>query len=419
MKALSIAWKDLQILVKDRGSLVLLFLVPMVFIFIFSGALGALSQEPEDKLIPLPVVNLDPDGAAAQALIDNLNAAGGVEVILTEQAKAQAMLEADPREINRVLTIPADFTSGAEAGHLVTLRLVSHPEASETETEAVRLVIEGVAQDLALQTQLIASLERMAEMQAATPAEQQAFTKERIVAQARSQFEAAQTTPLVAVAKTMPGQLGEQEEPTPLSDVQVRVAGFAILFVFLTGQTTARSIYEEKKAGSFRRLLAAPMSKATILFGKTLPNFITALIQILVIFCFGIFVLPLLGLDRLSLGSDPLALILVSLLVALCSSALGILIAALARTEGQIGGLGSLVLWGMGIVGGSIVPLYLFDDPFISGIGRIVPIHWANEAYYSLMVRGQGLADVTAEILVLLGFTVAFLAIALWKFDFD
>lgn len=419
MKGLSIAWKDLQILLKDRGSLVMLFLVPMVFIFIFSGALGALGQEPEDKLIPLPVVNLDPDGAAAQALIDNLNAAGGVEVILTERAKAQATLEADPREIDRVLTVPADFTTGTEAGHLVTLRLVSHPEASETETEAVRLVIEGVAQDLALQTQLIASLERMAEMQAATPAEQQAFTKERIVAQARSQFEAAQTTPLVAVVQTMPGQLGEQEEPTPLGNVQVQVAGFAILFVFLTGQNTARSIYEEKKAGSFRRLLAAPMSKATILFGKTLPNFITALIQILVIFCFGVFVLPLLGLDRLSLGSDPLALILVSLLVALCSSAVGILIAALARTEGQIGGLGTLVLWGMGIVGGSIVPLYLFDDPFISGMGRIVPIHWANEAYFSLMVRGQGLADVTAEILALLGFTVAFFAIGLWKFDFD
>ncbi len=419
MKALSIAWKDLQILLKDRGSVVLLFLVPMVFIFIFSGALGALSQEAEDKLIPLPVVNLDPDGAAAQALIDNLNAAGGVEVILTERAKAQAMLEADPREIDRALTIPADFTSGVEAGHLVTLRLVSHPEASETESEAVRLVIEGVAQGLALQTQLIASLERMADMQAATPAEEQAFTKERIVAQARSQFEAAQTIPLVAVAKTMPGQLGQQEEPTPFNAVQVQVAGFAILFVFLTGQNTARSIFEEKKAGSFRRLLAAPMSKATILLGKTLPNFVTALVQIVVIFCFGVFVLPLLGLDRLTLGRDPLALILVSLLVALCSSAVGILIAALARTEGQIGGLGTLLLWGMGIVGGSIVPLYLVDDPFISGLGRIVPIHWANQAYYGLMVRGQGLADVTTEMLALLGFTVAFFAIALWKFDFD
>ena len=82
MKALSITRKDLQILLKDQGSLLLLFLLPMAFIFIFSGALGALSQEPEDRQIRLPVVNLDPGGGTAQVLIDILDATGGLEVAL-------------------------------------------------------------------------------------------------------------------------------------------------------------------------------------------------------------------------------------------------------------------------------------------------------------------------------------------------
>ena len=98
--------------------------------------------------------------------------------------------------------------------------------------------------------------------------------------------------------------------------------GFAVLFVFLTAQTTARSIYDEKKVGSFRRLLAAPMSKASLLAGKMLPNFFTGLIQTAVIFAFGTIGMRLLGLTPMTLGNAPLAVALVAVLVALCSSAL-------------------------------------------------------------------------------------------------
>ena len=62
------------------------------------------------------------------------------------------------------------------------------------------------------------------------------------------------------------------------------MAGFAILFAFLGAQMTATSIYEEKKLGTFRRLQASPLSKAQVLIGKMLPNFVLALVQVAVIF---------------------------------------------------------------------------------------------------------------------------------------
>ena len=43
----------------------------------------------------------------------------------------------------------------------------------------------------------------------------------------------------------------------------------------------------------------------------------------------------------------------------MCSSAFGILIAAFARTESQIGGLSTLLMYGMGLVGGCIIPLFI------------------------------------------------------------
>ena len=413
MKALSITFKDLQIFFKDRGAMLQLFLLPLVFVVVFTGALGAIGKGEEDARIPLPVVDLD-GGELARTLLDNINAAGGVRVEPYAQAEAMALL--DENEIDRVLTIPPDFTAGIADGQPVTLRLVSHADADIKQTEAVRLVVEGVANDMALEIQILAALQQMGKMQAGVPESSQAFTVERMQAQARSQFERAQTQPLVAVAQREPGQEVEQEEPLGLGDIAV--PGITVLFVFLTAQATAHSIYDEKKVGSFRRLLAAPMSKVALLGGKMLPNLITGLIQTGVIFAFGIVGLRLLGLTPATLGNEPLATVLVVVLLALCSSAFGILIAALARTEGQIGGLSTLLLWGMGLLGGSVIPLFILER-MLGPVPMVVPHYWANRALVDLMLRGLGLADVTVEMAVLLGFTVLFFAIGLWRFEFD
>ncbi len=415
MKTLSIAWKDMQILFKDRGAVVQIFLLPLLFIVVFSGALAAIgSGGEEDTRILLPVVNLD-GGEAAQTLLDGLDAAGGVRVERYEQAQAQALL--DENKLARVLTIPARFTADIADNHQVTLRFVNHPDADPEETEAVRLVIEGVARDMSLESQILASLQQMGDMQANAPEEFQVFTAERTIAQARSQFERSRTQPLVAVVQMVPGQPEGEREEMP-DAVQLAVPGFTVLFVFLTAQATARSIYDEKKVGSFRRLLAAPMSKASLLAGKMLPNFMTGLIQTAVIFAFGIIGMRLLGLTPMTLGDAPLAVVLIAVLVALCSSAFGILIAAIARTENQIGGLSSVFLWVMGILGGCFIPLFILEN-FLGPLPKIVPHYWANRAFNDLLVRGLGLADVTTEMAALLAFTALFFVIGLWRFDFN
>jgi ABC-2 type transport system permease protein len=119
-----------------------------------------------------------------------------------------------------------------------------------------------------------------------------------------------------------------------------------------------------------------------------------------------------------SLGNNPLAVVLVCLVICLCSTAFGILIAAIARTENQIGGLTSLLVWGLGIVGGAFIPIFILDQ-FLGPVVKVIPQYWANRALSSLMLRGLGLADVAVEIAVLLGFTIIFFLIGLWRFDFD
>jgi ABC-2 type transport system permease protein len=412
MKAFSIASKDLQILLQDRGNVFTLFLLPLLFIIVFSGALGALGQS-GDSRIPLAVVDLD-GGKSAQTLIEKLDRAGEVRVERQEETKAMTRLNL--ADIPRVMIIPENFTRLIAASDPATLRLIVHPDADLEQTDAVRRAVEGVARDMTLEIQLIEALEQMRDMQSGVRESADAFTTDRMQKQARSQFERAQTEPLVAVKQKVPQAEGQKEEP--LNSSAFAVSGMTVLFVFLMAQKTAESIYEEKKAGTFRRLLAAPMSRAALLAGKMLPNLITGVVQSAVIFAFGILGLRLIGMTPVTLGVEPLATVLVVALVALCSSAFGILIAALARTEAQIGGLSTLLLWGMGFLGGGIMPLF-FLEQFLGPLPKIVPHYWANHALTNLMTRGLGLADVTTDIAVQLGFTVVFFVVGLWRFDFD
>ena len=99
MKISSIAWKDMQILFKDRGVAIQLFLLPLLFVVVFSGALGEVGKGTADTRIPLPVVDLD-GGELAQTLIEGLDAAGGVRVEGYDQAKALALLDENKIYLN-------------------------------------------------------------------------------------------------------------------------------------------------------------------------------------------------------------------------------------------------------------------------------------------------------------------------------
>jgi ABC-2 type transport system permease protein len=395
MNALSIAFKDIQILIRDRGALFQLILLPLIFILVIAGAFSGMEEGAADTRVLLPIANMD-GGPRAQELIEGIREAGAIP---------------------RMLTVGPDFTANLDQGAGSTLRLTSHPDADPEQTEAVRLVVEGVAQDMALEKQILASLEQMAEMQANAPTEfQTAFSLERIQGQAREQFQNAKSRPLVIIEERLP-RPGDESEEDP-SFAQTSVPGFTVPFVFLAAQNTARSIHDEKKSGSFRRLMAAPISKASLLLGKMLPNFILALVQIAIILLFGGVVLGWLGFTPISLGRDPLALGLAAAVIAFCSSAMGIHIASLARTEAQIGGLSTILLWGSGIVGGSIIPVFILDR-ILGPVPKIAPHYWANRTLNDIMLRNLPLRDALPEIGILLAFGGLFIILGLLRFDFE
>ena len=97
---------------------------------------------------------------------------------------------------------------------------------------------------------------------------------------------------------------------------------------------------------------------------------------------------------------------------------MGLLIAALAKTAEQIGGIGSLLVVTMAALGGVMVPRFVMPD-FMQTVGLITPHAWALTAYQDVLVRGYDVARILPEVAALMGFAVVFFGVALWRFRWD
>ena len=121
---------------------------------------------------------------------------------------------------------------------------------------------------------------------------------------------------------------------------------------------------------------------------------------------------------KMSLGYSPVALVVVSLAAAATATGLGVLVASLARTEAQVGGLAVLLLLTLSALGGCFVPRFIMPE-WLQTIGLVTPHAWALDAYQDLLVRGYGLLEVLPKVGALAVFAIVFFVIGVWRFRFE
>ena len=413
--------KDWAIFFRDRGALLWLFILPLLFVVIFAGLArmsmgGATTEEVQDTRTPIPVVNLDADGELSGQFLDQLDRVQGFKADVYTASDAEQALE--QFKIRRYVVIPADFSARLSQGERVTLSLILHPDADASTTQTLVDILSGVGDSLSLELQILDGIRQMGEMQASSPDVQDALSSERVLEQAKYQFDLSRESPLVAVVERTP--LITEEKSMDLDLSASFVPGICVLFVFLSSTSVARSLFDERKSGTLRRLMSAPLSRAALMAGKMVPVFLLTLIQIIVIFTVGAFLLPVMGFGRLAVGNDPLAWAITSILIALCSTCLGVLISTLAKTEGQVSGISNALLWIAGFLGGAIFPaVFLQQIPVMNVLMKLVPQSWAITAYYDVLTRGKGLPDIWLNLVVLVGFSIVFFVIGVRRFKFE
>lgn len=414
---LAFVWKDLKIFFKEPGALVLIFLQPFMFIVVMSYALSGLFGS-EEKPIPILAVNLDL-GMQAATLLQELDAMETFRVETTWQGQpltremAEKLILDEQR--NLVLVFPPEFSDileqdlAAPQRQTVRIELLLDPAVSPQLVEPLQGTLQGLLERTAYQAMLPRGIDFLFDNLAPKIPSESRHAFKTQAQQAMSGGLFGDNEPIVTVERTVPPGMRVERYPDTF---QQNVPGYTIYGIFWIVSLLTGSVLQEKQSGTFRRIMVAPIHRATLLAGKLLPYYLINLIQVVI----------MLGgsslLFGMSLGYSPAGLVVVSLAAAATATGLGVLIASQVRTPSQASGLTVLLLLTFSALGGCFVPRFLMPA-WLKTLGLITPHAWALDAYQDLLVRGYGLIEVLPKVGALAGFALVFFGIGVWRFRFD
>lgn len=184
----------------------------------------------------------------------------------------------------------------------------------------------------------------------------------------------------------------------------------ALILMLLTAMMTSISITREKELGTMEVLLVSPLKPSHIILGKVLPYVGLAFTNSIVILLLGytVFGLPMRG--------SLLLLLFVCFLFILLALALGILISTVSKTQ-QVAMFFSMIglMLPTILLSGFIFPIKNMPA-ILQWLSVVMPPRWFLSAIKTIMIKGEGLAYVWAEILVMTGMIAFFLTLSIKKF---
>jgi len=354
--------KEIQHILRDRQTLTILILMPLLQVLLFGYALRTDIQD-----IRVAVVDPTPDYATI-ALRNRLGATGRFTIVdvLPDASRLETLFRRHQADV--AVDIAPRFGTRLARGEPADIQLIadaSDPNGGTTMAAYVNAVIDDYA----------------AQMGASGGAV-------HIALDTRMRF-----------------------NPT-LASVNLFVPGLiALVITLVSALMTAISLSREKERGTLESLLVSPLRPWQIIVGKVFPYLALGLTIVLLVLAaaWGVFRVPFRGSLALLLGE--------ALLYTLVSLALGVLIAARTSTQ-RSAMLGALVgtMMPSALLSGMIFPIASMPA-WLRPVTYIVPARWFIIIARGVMLEGVGLVNLWVETGVLVLMTVVLLVAAVRSFD--
>src|SRR5688572_4619794 len=195
-----------------------------------------------------------------------------------------------------------------------------------------------------------------------------------------------------------------------MNSVQHNVPAWTMFAMFFILYPLAGNFIKEREEGSMLRLRLISGSQWPVISGKFGFYFLICLVQFLLMIAVGIYIMPLLGLTKLVLGSNPLGILITASSVAMAATGYGVLIAVYFRTPQQALSFGSVSVVILSAIGGVWVPVYVMPE-ILQTVSRFSPMSWGLESFNDLFLRQASIPTILPNVLRLIGFAcVALLA---------
>ncbi len=375
-----IAGHDIAFMLRQRETLLWVFVMPVVFFYFIgtvTGGFGAPAREEAPD--PLGVLAADDAGYLAEELILRLRD----ENFDVHRVRTPQQLAAYDRRL-RLPQPPAPYASFTEAllaGETQELRFGRDGDDPGARFDQLRVAraVYGLLADLAV---------LVAEEPGTEPVSPEALR------------ELADEPRSVSLRVQPAGR-----RVVPPSGYEQAVPGITVMFTMLVLFTSGSVLLViERQHGLLRRLAATPISRGAIVAGKLGGRLTLGLVQI----GFGMATGSVLFGVR---WGAALPMVMVVMLAWACLTAgLGLLAGNLARTEGQVVGLGVLATNVLAALGGCWWPIEVTPD-WMQGLAMALPTGWAMDALHKLVNFGYGpmaaLPHVAALLVAALLVTVA------------
>lgn len=183
-----------------------------------------------------------------------------------------------------------------------------------------------------------------------------------------------------------------------------------LILMLICAMMTSVSIVREKEMGTMEVLLVSPVRPIFIILSKAVPYFVLSFVNLTTILLLSVYVLhvPV-------AGSLPW-LVAVSLLFIFVSLSLGLLISTLTQTQvAAMLASGLVLMMPTMLLSGMIFPVE--SMPWVlQGISAAIPARWYIQAVRKLMIQGVDVVNVLTEVGVLLGMAVVLVTVSLKKF---
>lgn len=399
-KIWDVAAKDLLQLRKDRMALIMMFAVPLMLMAILGSAFSGFSNTGPTVTATLPVVDRD-GGALARALVTALRHTPALTVQM-HRAQDQATLQKAVRDGDQVglLIIPKGFSAALQGPHPaahVTYYTVAGNNAASAQVASYS--VQGVAQQFAFQS---ATAGAVAQAQLQATGKVDPGTVSRLTAQAGQQLRSA--PPLAVQTINATGRKINFQDQT--------VPGYALMFALFGLSAGAGSILEEKEAGTFKRLLIAPLPPYALLGGKLLAQFIQAMVQLTVLFALGAIFF------KIDLGPSLPALALLIVGTSFAATGLGLILVSFIKSQRQLRPVTTLIVLSFSAIGGSWWPIAL-EPQWMQSLSKVTLNSWAMQGFNGLMIFGKSFEQVLPNIAALFIYGLVCLAIARRAFRFQ
>lgn len=401
--------KELLLLINDKVGLALMFLMPLLLVFIITIIQDSAYKMVNENQIPLLVVNHD-QGNEGGKLVDLLTKSGLFKID-SQNAIRQESLKSELLSRGKMIAlyIPATFSAGLESNAEDVSTILMDDLGLEHDTtgrEKISMPRLSFYNDPVLQENYSYSV--MSVIQSYMSVIENSLMIDRMyanmdIAERSAKLKDKMISNRVGIDQIVARNNNSTAIP---NSTQHNVPAWTIFAMFFMVVSLGSNIVKERINGSFLRLKTMPTTFMVVMFSKMAIYVIVAALQVALTFSMGVWILPKLGLPKLSVPDNVIATIAVIFISSMAAVSYALMIGAFAKTEQQANGFGAISIIIFGAIGGILVPTFVMPG-FMQFFSNFSPLHWCLEGFYVLFLKGGSWQDLRT-VFAFLGIFIVF-----------